>query len=938
MTNQISKKNFNTPNNSSEKEQLITIHGARVHNLKNIHLEIPKNKLIVITGVSGSGKSSLSMDTLFAEGQRRYVESLSAYARQFLVRMNKPDVDYIKGLCPAIAIEQKVSTRSSRSTVGSLTELFDYLRLLYARIGKTISPVSGAEVEKHEVNDVVDAALKISNETSFYILSPIIPSSKRTLEEELTTLSQKGFSRILYQGDVVKIDELLTRSKLKKTSCYLVVDRLIRNNGDDDQASRIADSVQSAFYEGEGTCILFVNGQLLSFSNRFEADGISFEIPSPQFFNFNSPYGACKHCEGFGSVLGIDEHLVIPDKNLSVYEGAISCWKGEAGREWWHNLLRNASKFDFPIHRSYVDLSEEERQILWNGNEYFDGIHKFFDYVEKQTYKIQYRVMLSRYRGKTVCPDCQGSRMRRDADYVKLQGVSISELTGWPIEQVKSFFDSLQLKPFEKEVAKRILLEINNRLQFMCDVGLGYLTLHRSSSTLSGGETQRINLTRTLGSNLTSSLYILDEPSIGLHPKDTGRLITVLKRLRDLGNTVLVVEHEEEIMKQADFIIDMGPEAGIHGGQVIATGSFDALCHHAESLTGAYLSKREQIPVPITRRQSHSYISLEGCQQNNLKNIDVRFPLNTITVVTGVSGSGKTTLVKQLLYPALKKLTGNTTESTGLFRQLGGDYKSIAQVEMIDQNPLGKSSRSNPVTYIKAYDAIRELFSNQTIARRNGLLPKHFSFNVEAGRCEACKGDGEVIVEMQFLADVHLTCESCKGKRFKDEVLDVTYKNKNIFDVLELSVNEAIDFFSEEISIADSLKPLQDVGLGYIRLGQSSSTLSGGEAQRVKLASFLGKGSGTSPIVFIFDEPTTGLHFNDIHKLLRTFTALIQKGHSVIIIEHNVDVIKCADYVIDLGPEGGERGGHLVFQGTPEELITQKESYTASYLKEKLPT
>lgn len=937
MLAQISNNSSDKQKNISSRDHKISIKGARVHNLKNVDLDLPKNKLIVITGVSGSGKSSLSMDTLFAEGQRRYVESLSAYARQFLVRMNKPDVDYIKGLCPAIAIEQKVSTRSSRSTVGSLTEMFDYLRLLYARIGKTYSPISGKEVEKHEVKDVVDAALRIAGGEAFFIVCPMPIAESRSPEDELKILLQKGFSRILIKDEVKKIEELLEEKiKFKATQAYVIVDRLIRNTNDEEQAARIADSVQSAFYEGNGTCYLYHNKKLSEFSNRFEADGMSFEIPTPQFFNFNNPYGACKRCEGFGSVLGIDENLVVPDKNLSVYEGAISCWKGEAGRDWWHTLLRNAPKFDFPVHRAYVDLSDEERNLLWTGNEYFEGINAFFEFIEKQTYKIQYRVMLSRYRGKTVCPECKGSRLRKDAEYVKIQNTSITELTNRSIEKVKWFFSDLKLSEYEHQIAKRILTEINNRLQFMCDVGLGYLTLHRAANTLSGGETQRINLTRTLGSNLTSSLYILDEPSIGLHPKDTGRLISVLKRLRDLGNTVLVVEHEEEIMKQADIIVDMGPEAGMLGGEVICSGTYEEVLKHPKSLTGAYLSGREQIETPRFRRHPNRYIILEGCRQHNLKNIDVRFPLNVITVVTGVSGSGKTTLVKQLLYPALKKLTGLTTESTGEFRALSGDYNDIKQVELIDQNPLGKSTRSNPVTYIKAYDGIRELFSNQTLARRNGLQPKHFSFNVEAGRCETCKGEGEVVVEMQFLADVHLTCEVCKGRRFKDEILEVTYRNKNIYEVLEMTVDEAIGFFSEEKHIAESLQPLQDVGLGYVKLGQSSSTLSGGEAQRVKLASFLGKGSNTQPILFIFDEPTTGLHFHDIKKLMKTFDALILKGHSVVIIEHNMEVIKCADYIIDLGPDGGENGGHLVFQGKPEDLLYVKESHTAAYLKEKL--
>lgn len=932
-------------NNSSEKQKInsspgkkIIIQGARVHNLKDIHLEIPKNKLVVVTGVSGSGKSSLSIDTLFAEGQRRYVESLSAYARQFLMRMNKPDVDFIKGLSPAIAIEQKVSTRTTRSTVGSLTELFDYIRLLYARIGKTISPISGQVVAKHEVKDVVDAVIKLKEDTPFYILAPIHFSKKRSAKEEFSLLSQKGFSRVLLNDDVLKLEELIESSpKLEKEKYYLIIDRLIKKSEAEDVLARVADSAQSAFYEGDGSCYLYYDKKKIHFSNRFEADGVTFEVPTPQFFNFNSPVGACVVCEGFGNVLGIDKDLVIPDKNLSVYEGAIACWKGESGREWWHTLLRNAPKFDFPVHRAYSDLSEEERALLWKGNEYFRGIDAYFEDVEKHSYKIQYRVMLSRYRGKTLCPECKGSRLRKDTNYVKINGTSINELTSQPIEKVKTFFNHLELSKQEHLIGQRILVEIINRLQFMCDVGLGYLTLHRSSTTLSGGETQRINLTRTLGSNLTSSLYILDEPSIGLHPKDTDRLIHVLKRLRDLGNTVLVVEHDEEIMRQADLIIDMGPEAGVLGGEVVFCGSYQDILQHSESLTGAYLCGTKSIEIPKVRRRAHHQIVLEGCRHHNLKNIDVIVPLNIMSVVTGVSGSGKTTLIKQILYPALKKVIGTSVESTGAFRQLSGDYRKIAQIELIDQNPLGKSSRSNPVTFIKAYDAIRALFANQTLARRNGLQPKHFSFNVEAGRCEECKGDGEIVVEMQFLADVHLVCETCKGRRFKDEILEVTYKTKNIHDVLEMTIDEAVEFFNEEKQIAESLLPLQNVGLGYVKLGQSSSTLSGGEAQRVKLASFLGKGTHSHPILFIFDEPTTGLHFHDIKKLLKTFDTLIEKGHTVVIIEHNMDVIKCADYIIDLGPGGGEAGGHLLFQGLPEDLVQVKESYTAEFLKEKLP-
>ncbi|MBK9729691.1 MAG: excinuclease ABC subunit UvrA [Chitinophagaceae bacterium] len=935
-------------NISSEKpnvkgiEKLIFIKGARTHNLKNIDVAIPRNKLVVITGVSGSGKSSLTIDTLYAEGQRRYVESLSAYARQFLMRMNKPDVDYIKGICPAIAIEQRVGTRTSRSTVGSLTEIFEYLRILYARVGKTISPVSGKEVIKHDVSDVVNYVNTLNNGSTVYVMIPFKKIHHRSVKEELNVLLQKGFTRIRFGQEILKVEDFLFTLKAKDEATVaekisVVIDRIAWKKEDKDNQTRLADSVQTAFFESEGDCIIFTLEQgAVPFSNRFELDGILFEEPTPQFFSFNNPFGACKTCEGFGSVIGIDEDLVIPNKNLSVFEGAIACWKGEKMSEWNEELIKYAHKSDFPIHRAYKDLTDKQHQLLWEGNQYFHGLHEFFKYLESQTYKIQYRVMLSRFRGKTTCPDCKGTRLRKDASYVKVGGVSIIDIVLMPISQVFELFRQLKLSPKDTEISKRILLEINNRLLLMMEVGLGYLTLNRLSSTLSGGETQRIHLTRTLGSNLTSSLYILDEPSVGLHPRDTAQLVKVLHKLRDLGNTVIVVEHEEEIMRNSDHIIDIGPLAGVHGGEVIYNGNFEDIINDTESLTGKYLSGELEIPVPRQRRKWINSLQLSGASEHNLKNIDVTFPLNVVTVVTGVSGSGKTTLVKKILYPALQKLIGGFGEKAGLFKELKGDYKMISQIELVDQNPLGKSSRSNPVTYIKAYDAIRDLYSEQRASKIKGFKPKHFSFNVEGGRCETCKGEGEIIVEMQFLADVHLLCEDCGGKRFKEDVLEVNYKEKNIADVLAMSVDEAVEFFWEENDIATRLQPLADVGLGYVKLGQSSSTLSGGEAQRVKLASFLGKGNSGKPVLFIFDEPTTGLHFHDIGKLLRSFEMLIENNHSVIIIEHNVEVIKCADHVIDLGPEGGNEGGHLIYQGTPEGLVEIKESWTGHFLKKHL--
>ncbi|MBX7141987.1 MAG: excinuclease ABC subunit UvrA [Chitinophagales bacterium] len=946
MISQISKESFEITKPAQKK---IFIKGARTHNLRNIDVEIPHNKLVVVTGVSGSGKSSLTIDTLYAEGQRRYVESLSSYARQFLMRMNKPDVDYIKGIAPAIAIEQKVSTRTSRSTVGTLTEIYDYLRMLYARIGKTISPVSGKEVKKHTVTEVVNYVNLLEDGTTIFVLSPFkkIPASPagrhhRSVKEELNIILQKGFVRVFTDGKIQKIEDLLgslTKKEEEKVASKhsIVIDRLSSKKDDYDTQTRLADSVQIAFFESEGDCIIYTEaaGEHL-FSNRFELDGIQFEEPSPQFFNFNNPYGACKRCEGFGSVIGIDEDLVIPNKNLSVYEGAIACWNGEKMGEWKDDFIKKSRKNGFPIHRAIKDLTQKQKKFLWEGDDETYGLNEFFKYLETQTYKIQYRVMLARYRGKTGCPECYGTRLRKDAQYVKIGGKAITDLVVLPISEVKQFFDQLGLTPKENEIAKRILTEINNRLQVMLEVGLGYLTLNRLSSTLSGGETQRIHLTRTLGSNLTSSLYLLDEPSVGLHPRDTAQLVKVLHKLRDLGNTVIVVEHEEEIMRQSDHIIDMGPLAGIHGGEVIYNGSYHDIFSSKESLTAKYLREELTIPVPKFRRKWINSVQLLGAVEHNLKNIDVTFPLNAMTVVTGVSGSGKTTLVRKILYPALQKSIAGYGERPGLHKDLKADLKMISQIEMVDQNPLGKSSRSNPVTYIKAYDAIRDLFAAQRLSMSKGFKPKHFSFNVEGGRCETCKGEGEIIVEMQFLADVHLVCEECKGKRFKDEVLEVTYKEKNIADVLEMSVDEAMEFFWEEEKIVEMIKPLQDVGLGYVKLGQSSSTLSGGEAQRVKLASFLGKGNIGKPVLFIFDEPTTGLHFHDISKLLKSFDMLIENGHSVIIIEHNVEVIKCADHVIDLGPEGGSGGGYLVFQGIPEELVKVKASYTGEYLRKKL--
>ncbi|MFT3982058.1 MAG: excinuclease ABC subunit UvrA [Ferruginibacter sp.] len=921
----------------------ITIKGARVHNLKNVTVTIPRNKLVVVTGVSGSGKSSLTIDTLFAEGQRRYAESLSAYARQFMQRMNKPDVDYIKGLCPAIAIEQKVITRTPRSTVGSMTEIYDYLRLLFARAGKTISPVSGREVKKDDVPDVVKAINETSEGDKILILAPFKSHGKREPKEELNILLQKGFSRLYADNEMVQIEDLLEQKKLPAASyfsnAYILIDRLVKKEFDEDDLHRIADSIGTAFYEGEGTMHLLVNNKKpVLFSNKFELDGMTFEEPVPNLFSFNNPYGACPTCEGFSQILGLDPDLIIPDKRLSLYENAVAPWRGEKLGEWNSAFIRAAKKFDFPIHKPIMDLTEKQLSDLWEGNQYANGINDFFKEVEQNLYKVQYRVLLSRYRGRTKCTDCNGFRLRKEALYVKVGGLHIGQLCEMPVKDLQAWFKELSLSKYDEQVAKRILLEINHRLKTLIDVGLGYLTLNRLANSLSGGESQRIQLTRSLGSNLTNSLYILDEPSIGLHSRDTERLIKVLKELRDLGNTVVVVEHDELMMREADHIIDMGPLASHLGGQVIAEGDYDAIVNNKESLTGQYLSGKLSIDAPKEVRKWKRSLTIEGARQNNLKDVTVEIPLGVLCAVSGVSGSGKTTLIKQILYPALQKIKGEGTDKPGLFRGLKGDIDFISQVELVDQNPIGKSSRSNPVTYIKAYDEIRDLFAHQPLSKMRGFQPKHFSFNVDGGRCDTCKGEGEQIVEMQFLADVHLECDICGGKKFKEEVLEVKYRDKNIYEVLEMGVDEAIEFFNadpkdkEGKAVAAKIQPLSDVGLGYVKLGQSSNTLSGGEAQRVKLASFLGKGKAQGHILFIFDEPTTGLHFHDIKKLLTSFNALIDQGHSILVIEHNTDVLKSADWIIDLGPEAGDGGGNLVFEGKPAELKKVKESYTGRFL------
>jgi excinuclease ABC subunit A len=930
-----------------DPKDFIIIKGARVNNLKNISLAIPRNKFVVITGLSGSGKSSLAFDTLYADGQRRYVESLSSYARQFLGRMSKPEVDYIKGISPAVAIEQKVNTQNPRSTVGTSTEIYEYLKLLFARIGKTYSPVSGNLVKRDTVTSVVDQVLTLPENSKVNIFAPLDFSGKNDdLASKCTVLMQQGFTRVMFDNEILRLDEIAGHKKKKIKELFVLVDRFAIVHDDDELPGRIADSVQTAYFESHGTCMVDIAGtekKRLTYSNRYEADGLIFEEPSENLFSFNNPFGACKACEGFGSVIGIDEDLVIPNKRLSIYEDAVACWRGEKMSEWKNELLMQAYKFDFPVHKPVFDLSPAQLELLWTGNSHFKGLNEFFDFVESQNYKVQYRVMMSRYRGKTVCPECKGTRLRKDASYVKINGKSISNLVLMPISELTEFCRTLDLNEYEMTVSRRLLTEINNRLEVLNDVGLGYLTLNRLSASLSGGESQRINLSTALGSNLVGSMYILDEPSIGLHPRDTQRLIKVLLRLRDLGNTVIVVEHDEEIIRAADEIVDIGPLAGHHGGEIVFQGDFRTLSADTKSLTGQYLNHIRKIEIPGSRRKWMEFIEIKGARENNLKNVDVKIPLHIFTVITGVSGSGKTSLIKRILFPALKKIHGGYGEKTGKFDRLDGDYSKIGSVEMVDQNPIGRSSRSNPATYIKAFDEIRDLFADQPLARVRNYKPGYFSFNIAGGRCDECEGEGVVKIEMQFMADLFLPCESCHGKRFKDEVLDVKYREKSVVDILNMTVDEAMDFFQQhqkstahEKHILAKLKPLQDVGLGYIRLGQSSSTLSGGEAQRIKLAFFLSKGLSEKPTLFIFDEPTTGLHVHDIHKLLIAFESLIAIGHSILVIEHNQEVIKSADWVIDLGKEGGDEGGNVVFEGTPEELVKVKGSYTGYYLRENL--
>ena len=913
----------------------ISIKGAALHNLKNIDVKIPRNKLVVITGLSGSGKSTLAFDTLYAEGQRRYVESLSSYARQFLGKLNKPKVSSIKGISPAIAIEQKVNSTNPRSTVGTSTEIYDYLKLLYARIGKTFSPISGDIVKKDTIQDVVSYIKEIGVDKKVLLLSPVIIDKNKDLKTVIKILIQQGFSRLKSEDKIIRIEEFDFKTK---ENLYLVVDRIVVQDNEDFY-NRLADSVQTAFYEGKGTCIVqdLTENKVKGFSNKFELDGMIFLEPNVHLFSFNNPYGACPKCEGYGNIIGIDEDLVIPNTSLSIYDDAIVPWKSESFRSYKEDLILNAYKFDFPIHKPIYELTKDQKNILWKGNKYFNGLNKFFKHLEEKSYKIQYRVMLSRYRGKTKCTECDGFRLRKEATYIKIDKKNITELIELPIIDLVYFFKNLKLNQHDKKIGKRLLNEISNRLQYLFDVGLGYLTLNRNSNTLSGGESQRINLATSLGSSLVGSMYILDEPSIGLHSKDTEKLIHVLKNLRDLGNTVIVVEHDEDIMKVADHIIDIGPEAGSFGGELVAEGNYKKILE-SDTLTSNYLSGKLKIEVPESRRTSKNFIEIIGAREHNLKNIDVKIPLNGLTVITGVSGSGKSTLIRDILYPALHKKINDFGEKPGQFTEIKGNYENLKNIEFINQNPIGRSSRSNPVTYIKAYDEIRALFTKQKLAKIRGYKAKYFSFNVEGGRCETCKGEGEVTIEMQFMADVHLECETCKGKRFKKEVLEVEFEGKSINDILQTTIDEAITFFNEhqESKIVNRLKPLQDVGLGYVQLGQPSSTLSGGEAQRIKLASFLVKGLTKAKTLFIFDEPTTGLHFHDIKKLLDSFNALIEKGHSIIVIEHNMELIKCADYIIDLGQEGGEKGGNIIAQGIPEELVKNKNSYTAKYLYEKL--
>lgn len=915
----------------------IIIKGAQVHNLKNVDVVIPRNKLVVITGLSGSGKSSLAFDTLYAEGQRRYVESLSSYARQFLGRLDKPKVEYIKGIAPAIAIEQKVNTTNARSTVGTSTEIYDYMKLLFARIGRTFSPVSGKEVKKNTVTDVVTDVKSFDLDSKWLLLAPIHLEEGRKLEDKLKVLLQQGFSRILVKNQMIRLDEIDQHS-LDNKDITLIIDRIVVKE-EEEFYNRLADAVQTAFYEGKGICYLqeLNSENRISYSNNFEIDGITFMEPNVHLFSFNNPYGACPVCEGYGNIIGIDAELVIPNTTLSIYENAIFPWRGESMSWFRDELVNNAYKFDFPIHKPYFQLTEEQKELIWTGNKYFQGLNDFFKELEEKNYKIQNRVMLSRYRGKTKCYSCKGKRLRIEASYVKINSKTVSDLVDLPIKHLVTFFANIELDVYEKQIAKRLLVEINNRLSFLTEVGLDYLTLNRNSSTLSGGESQRINLATSLGSSLVGSMYILDEPSIGLHPKDTERLIKVLLSLRDLGNTVIVVEHDEDIMKAADMIIDIGPEAGTFGGQLVAQGTYDEILQ-STSLTAKYLNGDLEISVPKKRKTFKNFIEIKGARENNLQNIDVTFPLEVLTVITGVSGSGKSTLVKKILFPAMQKKLENVGEKAGQFTEISGSFSQIKHIEYVDQNPIGRSSRSNPVTYIKAYDDIRELFAKEKLSKIRGYQAKHFSFNVDGGRCETCKGEGSINVEMVFMADVQLPCETCNGKRFKKEVLEVTFAAKNIHDILTMTIDDAVAFFetNQQPKITQKLKPLQDVGLGYVQLGQSSSTLSGGEAQRIKLASFLVKGAAKEKALFVFDEPTTGLHFHDIKKLLASFDALIDKGHSILVIEHNLDLIKCADWIIDLGPEGGENGGQLLAEGTPEEVVKNKKSITGKYLKEKL--
>ncbi|MDB2555239.1 excinuclease ABC subunit UvrA [Flavobacteriaceae bacterium] len=920
----------------SPKENII-IKGARLHNLKNIDVVIPRNKLVVITGLSGSGKSTLAFDTLYAEGQRRYVESLSSYARQFLGKLHKPKVDYIKGIAPAIAIEQKVNSTNPRSTVGTSTEIYDYIKLLFARIGETYSPISGNLVKKHTVTDVTNFVKSFKEDTKLLLLCPIAINEDRDLKTVLKVLSQQGYARIKYEDQIFRIDELPTNQK-NYSNLKLVVDRVIVKD-DEDFYNRLSDAIQTAFFEGNGVCVIqnITDNTTTEFNNKFELDGTLFYEPNTHFFSFNNPYGACPTCEGYGNVIGVDEDLVIPNTGISIYDDAIYPFRTDSYRHYKEELITHAYKFDIPIHKPWFELTEEQKNLVWEGNKDFYGINHFFTALEEKSYKIQNRVMLSRYRGKTTCIECNGKRLRKEANYVKVGNKTISDLVTLPLDELSDFFKQLKLNKYEQKIGKRLLTEIHNRLEFLQNVGLNYLTLNRTSNTLSGGESQRINLATSLGSSLVGSMYILDEPSIGLHPKDTERLINVLQDLRDLGNTVIVVEHDEDIMKAADYIIDIGPKAGTFGGHIVAEGSYNDILK-SDSLTAKYLTEEFEIETPKTRRNSKNFIQIVGARENNLQNIDAKFPLNSLTVITGVSGSGKSTLVKKILYPAMQKKMIGYGEKIGQHTEVTGSYDQIKHIEFIDQNPIGRSSRSNPVTYIKAYDDIRALLSSQKISKIRNYKPKHFSFNVDGGRCEVCKGEGVVTIEMQFMADVHLQCDNCNGKRFKKEVLEVNFEGKNIDDILNSTIDDAVAFFikHQQIKIANKLKPLQDVGLGYVQLGQSSSTLSGGEAQRIKLASFLVKGNTKDKALFIFDEPTTGLHFHDIKKLLASFNALIDKGHSIIVIEHNIELIKCADYIIDLGLDGGKKGGQLIFEGTPEELIKNKKSYTAPYLKEKL--